>query len=55
VSPALAVRRTSVLEHPMSDHLPVAVELDLPPALVASLAGAPRLADHRTEDRHANA
>ncbi len=38
LSPSLKVRHARVLDHPMSDHLPVAVELDLPPALVASLA-----------------
>lgn len=55
VSPALRVHRSGVLAHPMSDHLPVAVELDLPPALVASLAAAPRAAGHHSEDRHADA
>ncbi len=39
VSSSLKVRRAQVLDHPMSDHLPVAVELELPPALAASLAG----------------
>ena len=38
VSPGLKVHRARVLDHPMSDHLPVAVELDLPPMLAASLA-----------------
>ena len=38
LSPALKVHQARVLDHPMSDHLPVAVELDLPAALAASLA-----------------
>ncbi|MDD3651688.1 endonuclease/exonuclease/phosphatase family protein [Immundisolibacter sp.] len=41
VTPALTVRRAGVLEHPLSDHLPVAVELELPPALAGSLRTAP--------------
>jgi endonuclease/exonuclease/phosphatase family metal-dependent hydrolase len=40
VTPALTVRRAGVLEHPLSDHLPVAVELELPPALAGGLRGA---------------
>lgn len=39
VSPGFKVHRARVLDHPMSDHLPVAVELDLPQPLAASLAG----------------
>ncbi len=44
VSSSLKVHRAQILNHPMSDHLPVSVELDLPPALAASLAATPQAA-----------